>query len=546
MIEVAVCLAGFAGVSHASFGQCHFPKTPNKQSITYRFRPEATSAGMVLHVTFSFRPSTNGTQVLILPTQWAGETLHAVTNLHAASGGASLEKGADADSMTVRARPHRPVVIAYDLKRDWSGPLVHPLQFHPVLMPEYFEFTGSNALVRLKLDDQVIETANFDWQAIPAAWALATSFGTTTSAADRCQTYTGSWRDVNDGLYAAGDFRIHPFQINGSPAFLAARGSWTFSDDDAVKDVQKVVGMVRNFWNDDEFPYFLVTLSPYDQDHGSSDGSAFTNAFWMFVSRLDSFNGLLPQLAHESFHAWDPMRMGMVPTGYNQDLIKWFREGPTEYYAQLLTYQAGELTPLEYVNSLNIALRRFPTSNDEYVRGRIIALWLDGTIRKESGGRHSLDDVMFDMVRTGDQPYTLDRILATAGHYLTPESDALLQQAVVHHGDLPAPERLPMLSDCAHASLDDVATFDLGFDFDRTRSTKTVAGVVDNGPAFNAGLRDGQLLRGYSFSREDTEDLAKFKVHTDTGDKQIEFYPRGKTIQVWQYHMDKGKPCQLR
>jgi predicted metalloprotease with PDZ domain len=536
--------AGFIGVSNAGFAQCRFPVTPHEPTITYRFHPEVTPAGLVLHVRFSFRTSADGTQTLVLPTQWAGEALHAVTNLRAVSRGASLEKGADADTRIVRAAPHRSVVIAYDLQKDWNGPLVSPLQFHPVLMPEYVEFTGSNALVRPELDDRATETANFDWQALPTTWVLATSFGTSASAADRCQTYTGSWRDVDEGLYAAGDFRVHRFQINGSPAFLAVRGVWTFSDDDAVKDVQKVVGMVRTFWHDDNFPYFLVTLSPYDQDHGSSDGSAFTNAFWMFVSRLDSFSGLLPQLAHESFHAWDPKRMGSEPTGYSEDLIKWFREGPTEYYAQLLTYKAGELTASEYINSMNIALRRFPISNDEYVRGRIISLWLDGTIRRESRGQHSLDDVMFDMVRTGDQPYTLDRILATAGQYLSPESRTLLEQAVSHHGDLPAPEHLPILGDCAHASLDDVPTFDLGFDFDRSRSTGTVAGVVENGPAFNAGLRDGQSLLGNSFYKGDPERMARFKVHTDAGDKQIDFYPRGKTIQAWQYHIDKNKQCQ--
>jgi predicted metalloprotease with PDZ domain len=546
MIDAAVCFAGFIGVAHAGLAQCRFPQTPNEQTITYRFDPEVTPAGLVLHLTFLFRAGGDGTETLVLPMQWAGETLHAMTNLRVVSKGASLEKGADADSMIVRARPHRSVVIAYDLEKDWNGPLVNPLQFHPVLMPEYLEFTGSNALVRLKLDDRAIETANFDWQALPTAWALATSFGTSASTADRCQTYTGSWREVNEGLYAAGDYRIHPFQISGRPAFLAVRGTWTFSDEDAVKDVQKVIGMVRNFWHDDNFPYFLVTLSPYDRDHDSSDGSQFTNAFWMFVSRLDSINGLFPTLAHEAFHAWDPGRMGMVPTGYNEDLIKWFREGPTDYYAQLLTYEAGELTASEYVNSLNIALRRFPTSDDEYVRGRIISLWLDGTIRRESRGQHSLDDVMFDMVRTGDQPYTLDRILATAGHYLSPESDALLQQAVTHHGDLPAPEHLPVLGDCMHALLDNVSTFDLGFDFDRSRTTRMITGVVENGPAFNAGLRDGQSLLGNSFNKGDPERIAKFKVHSGAGDQQIDYYPRGKTIQAWQYHMDKDKSCELR
>ncbi|MGB8031016.1 MAG: hypothetical protein WCF30_15290 [Terracidiphilus sp.] len=467
-------------------------------------------------------------------------------SLRAVSEGASLEGGVDDSSVKVHGPANHSVVVEYDLQRDWSGPLVNPLQFHPVLMPQYLEFTGSNALVRLDLPDQALETANFDWQQLPAAWTLATSFGTSALPTNRCQTFTGPWIRVNEGLYAAGDYRIHQFQINGQPAFLAVRGDWTFSDDEAIEDIRKVVGIVRDFWHDNAFPYFLVTLTPFDRDHGSADGSQFTNAFWMFVSRLDSLNGLLPTLAHESFHAWDPGEMGMVPSGYDENLIKWFREGPTEYYAQLLTYRAGELSASDYITSLNIALLRFPASNDEYVRGRVISLWLDGTIRRESGGKRSLDNVMFEMVRDGRQPYTLNRILDTAGHYLSPSSRTLLQEAVIQHGNLPAPAQLPILGNCARASLDDVPTFDLGFDFDQSRAEKIISGVVENGPAFNAGIRNGQMLLSSSYYKGNPDRLAKFTVHDDTGDNQITFYPRGKATLAWQYHLDQSEPCDGR
>ena len=53
------------------------------------------------------------------------------------------------------------VVIEYDLQKDWNGPFVHPLQFHPIITPDYFEFTGTNALVQLRLDDSALETGNF-------------------------------------------------------------------------------------------------------------------------------------------------------------------------------------------------------------------------------------------------------------------------------------------------------------------------------------------------------------------------------------------------
>ena len=533
-----------AGTPSNARAQCHFPVVGKTRAITYRFQPEVTPVGLVLHVTLAFRAGANGTETLVLPTRWAGETLHAMTNLRAVSTDASLDDGPDADTKLLHAPAHRSVLIAYDLKKDWTGPLVNPMQFHPVLMPEYFEFTGSNALVRLRLPDEARETANFEWQKLPAGWALATSFGTSTSTTDRCQSYTGPWIDVDQGVYAAGDYRVYRFKIRRQPAVLAIRGTWTFTDDEAIADIQKTIGMVRDFWHDDNFPYFLVTLKPYDRDHGSSDGSAFTNAFWMYVSRLDSLTGLLPQLAHESFHAWDPKRMGMLPTGSNEDSIKWFREGPTEYYAQLLTYRAGELSASNYVNSLNNDLRKFPTSSSEYVSGRVIALWLDATIRRESGGQQSLDNVMFDMVRGADQPYTLARILETAGRYLSAESRVLLKSAVADHADLRPPEQIPWMGDCAYPLLRDLPTFDLGLDLTRSQASGLLTGVVGGGPAFTAGLRNGQSLLGVSVYKGDPERMAKFKVHTDAGDEQITFYPRGRAVAAWQYHLDQNRPCE--
>lgn len=63
----------------------------------------------------------------------------------------------------------------------------------------------------------------------------------------RCQTYSGPWIDVDDGLYTAGVFRIHEFQIGRRSAFLAIRGDWTFTDDEATQQITKVIGAVRSF-----------------------------------------------------------------------------------------------------------------------------------------------------------------------------------------------------------------------------------------------------------------------------------------------------------
>jgi len=543
---IMVLLFALIAASSRSPAQCRFPVAAhNARQLTYSFSPELTQDGFKLHIALEFIEGPTGAERLELPMQWAGEKLSSFSNLHVNSQNTTLGAGADPAERVVHAKPGRPVWITYDLEKDWSGPFVNPLQFHPVITPEYLEFTGSNALIRLKLADQDKVTADFDWTSLPASWSLATSFGSTSVNAGRCQTYIGPWRDVNDGLYAAGDFRIRHFQINGQSAVLAVRGDWTFTDEEAITNIQGVVGLVRTFWKDNRFPYFLVTLAPYDRDHGSSDGSAFTNAFWMFVSRRDSLNGLLAQLAHESFHAWDPKRMGFIPSGYDDRDIKWFREGPTEYYAQLFTLRAGNQSAIDYISSLNKDLLRFPESTDEYVRGRIISLWLDGTIREQSHGRYSLDNVMFDMVSTANRPYVLDRILTTTNRYLSPQARHLLQQAVTAQGNLKPPARIPYLSDCATPLLKELPTFDLGLDFDRSRESKTVMGVVENGPAFRAGLRNGQPLLGYSVTKWEPDHIASFKISSESGDEQITFYPRGHTVQTYQYEIKQNGACTI-
>jgi predicted metalloprotease with PDZ domain len=484
-----------------------------------------------------------GTQTLALPSEWAGEKLNAMSHLQATSAGTSLEGPSVSGEVVLHGPANHFVAVEYDLQRDWSGPLVNPLQFHPVLMPQYLEFTGSNALVRRVLSNNANETANFDWRDLPSTWTLATSFGTSEGPASRCQTYTGSWNRVQEGLYAAGDYRIHRFRINGQSAYLAIRGIWTFTDEEAIQDIQKTIGIVRDFWNDHTFPYYLVTVSPFDRDRGSADGSEFTNAFWMFVSNLDSLDGLLPTLAHESFHTWNPGKMGTVPKGYDGNRIKWFREGPTDYYGQLLTYRAGLLSASDYVDSLNVALRRFAATDDEYVRGRVIALWIDGTIRSESAGRKSLDNVMFDLVRQKDQPYTLERILAVIDRYLSPISQARLQDAVIRHGALAMPAQLPVLGSCAVATLGNYPTFDLGFDIDGSQAMKVVSGVVNGGPAFKAGLRNGDKLLGMSYSKHDPDRQARFTIASEGGSKRITYFPRGSPAQAWQYSLDPALPC---
>jgi len=414
---------------------------------------------------------------------------------------------------------------------------VSPLQFHAVLMPQYLEINGANALAHPNLEPQAPVTVNFDWQMLPAGWALATSFGTSSAPEGRCQSYSGPWRAVETALFAAGEFRIHHFQIGRQPAVLAVRGRWTFTDQEAIADIQKAVSIVRGFWHDDNFPYYLVTIKPYETGERSADGSEFTNAFWMYLSPPDSISSLLPILVHETFHDWNPRRMGYTTEG-TETSLKWFSEGFTQYYGYLLSYRGGLLTLPAYIERINSYLRNYLKSTDPDVRGPVIALWLDGEIRRESQGKRSLDNVMFDMVRKGkDTELTEARILETAGRYLSVDARRELGQAIEPGAMIPAPDA-SALGSCVHVSVDVVPRFDLGFDFEASRAVRRVTAVEKDGPAFKAGLRDGQELNGWSVYNNQPDKLATFRVQTVAGRQTIQYYPREITTAP-QYHLDQ-------
>src|SRR4029453_1851385 len=70
--------------------QCRFSSAKVGRTVTYRFIPEATGSDLTIHVALEFQVGPKGVEEIALPLQWAGETLHAVTNLKVISDGIIL------------------------------------------------------------------------------------------------------------------------------------------------------------------------------------------------------------------------------------------------------------------------------------------------------------------------------------------------------------------------------------------------------------------------------------------------------------------------
>jgi len=459
--------------------------------------------------------------------------------------------------------PNSPVSLSYVLAKQWSGPLNSATRFYADLSPEYFHLIGITSLVHPKLKDFTPVEVHFDWSKLPKEWSLATSFGTD----KRCQTFTGNWTDALNSLFVGGDYRIHRGALNGNAIVFAIRGKWSFSDNEWTGRIAGIVEFQRTFWHDNNFPYFLITLTPFDFDHGSSGGTALTNAFMEHLSRLDSISQvILNQISHEEFHSWNPYRMGQMPDP--EEAVNWFTEGFTRYYEALMLTRTGQLSFPDYVDVFNLNLRNYALNDAknipltefvrrrrtdktlfsglEYQRGAVIATWLDLTIRAQSHGRSSLDDLMFYLVRqnaehkrTHGKPLFISnkRFFKAAARYIAKTSLAQLRRYVEYGGDIEMPS--DELGPCVQAHVEPMGRFELGFDRSSVDAEPhKVAGLKQDSEAYKAGLRDGQQLIGWSIDNGDPTKQVKLTIKTESGRQVITYYPQGNKVPVQQFVLD--------
>ena len=147
---------------------------------------------------------------------------------------------------------------------------------------------------------------------------------------------------------------------------------------------------------------------------------------------------------------------------------------------------------------------------------------------------------MFRLVRDRQEPLTEERIYATIQPYVSADQLLALKKAADHGGDLSAPDTIPGLGGCYHAVHGEFPTFDLGLDFSASRTAKAISGVDPSGPAYKAGLRNGQAVVAWDVDRGNTERQATVTVRLEGQERRISFMPDGKTIEAWQYRPGEG------
>ena len=533
------------------------PSPPADAQGQLSYAVEAIPRGGVLRlsVDLSFPGDATGHTRLYLPSHFSGqrELYKNVQGLAAVSPGVTLAATDSPDVELITFAPNQPVRLHYEVVPDAEIRSGRPgSYFRPALQADYFHFIGTTVWAYPAQYGGPL-AVTLHWK-LPRGWAFCDSLG----AGQPAQQFSGTLERFLETIYAAGDFRVLTTQAGGRPVTVALRGKWKFSDAEFLTLAARIIAEERDFWRDNDFPYYLVMLIPTEQSaHAGDDdggGVELTHTVALFQPRSRPLDfGLKHVLAHELFHQWnaDQMRAGDAP-------LLWFSEGFTDYYARLLLLRAGMVTLDDYARDTNTLLREYaesPSRNRRggeatdgfysgttlaklpYQQGALLAAHWNAAIRSASHDGHCLDDVMRDL-KASSAAVSADAVVSALRHYGVTVAAAEIAR-VVGDGETFAPDP------CALGPGFMLRTvkrpqFELGFDGAATIAHQTVVGVKRGSRAEWAGLRDGQeVVSCAPFHMGDPNQHISITVRDIGTTKAVEFTPIGDSLPLPEYARDK-------
>lgn len=532
-------------------------RTPKK--LTYTIEPILETYALRLRVELTFEGDSSGNTKLLLPSVWATQSrlYNGIKNLEVLSSDAKLSDTLEPQIKTITHTPNQQLRVRYNLVQDTVGPptTTRGAAYRPILQTNYFHFLG-NIWVRpdWNLNDDV--AVSLEWKNYPEDWVLANSFGVDENR-QSIQLPLGAFiRSV----YVGGDVRFNKIFIGNNPVYVVMRGRWKFSDKDFVDTVQKVFEIERAFWNDYDYPHYLVTLIPVEDPQNGTfyGGTHMTKSFMGFATKNIRLDDLKPLLAHEIFHNWTPAKIGRIKLP--EQSLYWINEGFTDYYTYVFLSRANLMTLDDYVKRQNEMIRNYYFSpvrnatNEQiqkefftneaisrlpYWRGRLLAANLNAGIKRTTNGKYSLDDVMRDLYNEFKKdnqreiyaPAIAERIKFYTGQDIMPDIKRYIDE-----GETITPDK-DALGSCVEQQIYEVPVFELGFDLDALRTKKTIEGIKQESAAFKAGLRDGQtVIKNSAIFFGDSTKRIEITVKENGKQKIISFYPAGTNkIRLPQY-----------
>ncbi|WP_232492661.1 peptidase M61 [Novosphingobium kaempferiae] len=349
----------------------------------------------------------------------------------------------------------------------------------------------------------------------------------------------GTYPTDKDGFFAA---------WQGTPPFpMAPLMTW-------ASDLHRYYGTFFGYAP----PGFGVFGRTNQRNPGS--GIGLTDSFAFTFNHTSKPADLRSLLAHEMLHAWVNSLESSMDAAGGLDR-SWFGEGLAVHYQRLLPYRAGLISAEDFLADLNETAGRYYTNikiavpNADipagfwrdtrirvlpYDRGSLYFAATDAAIRKASGGKRSLDDLVRTMLAERRAGRPMDEALyrrllkADLGDEGIAAFEAMLKGGTV----LPPSDAFGPQFRRVEKPL---KRFDLGFaPASLLARPKIVKGLIPGSNAEAAGLRDGdEILNTFSQDGLQGDQAAFLSLEVKRGGEvlNLRYQPRGETVSAYQWEM---------
>lgn len=427
------------------------------------------------------------------------------------------------DLLTIHHKPGAMLDITYSVKNVAKYNFSEGEDAYlPLINSKYFSCIGHNLFVYPVHDSASKATIQLQWNHFPATWQMLNSFGKN----QRTQTITAiPFSDFLSSIFTAGEMRTYRFSIAGKPVDFGIVGKWNFSDTDLISDIKTTVSFQRNFWRDYTQPYFAITLFPFytpDEYNNSLMGTSLTHSFatWATNNKMTRLSTLRFLYNHELMHQWIGIA---IENAQPEEQTYWFSEGFTEYFTYVNMLKSGLMNKAEYISTIDSILVQYYTSpvaqqpNDSitktnfwssrfyeklpYNRGHIFGAYLDEWIKKHSGRKYELRDVMLYLLasfRKEKQLFKTETLQSAIKTVTSLQADSIIQKFILQG-------MLIGLSDWNALRADWMAYKEVPVYFNgitysdgSLKKDAIIASVDSASGAAKAGIMPGDVVVGYS------------------------------------------------
>lgn len=416
-------------------------------------------------------------------------------------------------------------------------------------------------------------TVRFD---IPAGWRLMTALKETSDP----KVFTAADYDtLVDAPALMGNFDVTEFQVEGKPHYFAAAPAGVFNAEKSKRFTEilgKTIQAESRIFGGLPYEKYIAFYFFMPAQSNASGALEHLNSYVAFApgGERSTPEGIIGTGAHEFFHLWNVKRIRpaeMWPYDYsreNETPLLWFSEGFTNYYGIVGTYRAGVTTKENFLARAadaaagieNSEARKYisPASSSMitwvgydtpqafsisyYTQGQNIAALLDLSIRNDTDGRSSLDDVFRTLYNDNykrGRGFTTAELVAIINRLTKKDYNDFFNRYIF---GVEVPDYNKIFGYAGYRlEKTKRAAPDFGFSARPRNGGLTILGVEPNGPAAAADLRRGDTITkidGAPVFQAATDTLAgkEVKLTVTRGSEEIE-----KTMKVGSREFESFK-----